>query len=295
VITGARSAWDVVWQGCAAYSGAGATVVDDDRFRWFATGVDYEGLNGVFIRPGTPAVPVEAALRTFQQVRVPALWHIGVDGDQPPAAEPIAGQPGVSWYEEEPLMVAPIGRYELPRVDRLSIIAVHDRPGVAEWVRVWSGRHAGPVFDATVRARLGAGYAFTHLVAVLGGVPVGCAAAFVGPGSAGEVQHVVTTTAVRGRGVGTALTVAALRTIAARGRDTAVLTSSPDGLRIYQRLGFRAVGRIRRYLWSPQGPENAAMITRPDGTRNITAPANDVAGRGGYPAQAWVQRPAMPS
>jgi ribosomal protein S18 acetylase RimI-like enzyme len=294
-MTGARPAWDVLWQGCAAYSGAGATVVDDDRIRWFATGVGYEGLNGVFVGPGTPAVPVEDALRTFQRTRVPALWHIGVDGDQPPAAEPIAWQPGVSWYEEEPLMVAPVGRYELPGVAGLSVFAVHDRPGVAEWVRVWSGRQGGAVFDATVAARLGAGRAFTHLLAVLGGVPVGCAAVFTGPGSAGEVQHVVTTAGVRGRGVGTALTVAALRTMGARGCDTAVLTSSPDGLRLYQRLGFRAVGRIRRYLWSPDDVGNAAVITRPDGARNIAAPANDVGGRGGYPAHAWVQRPAMPS
>jgi ribosomal protein S18 acetylase RimI-like enzyme len=106
---------------------------------------------------------------------------------------------------------------------------------------------------------------------------------------------VVTARAVRGRGVGTALTVAALRTIGAHGLDTAVLTSSPDGLRIYQRLGFQVVGRVRRYLWSPTAAGNAAMITRPDGTRNIAVPANDVAERGGYPAQAWVQRPAMPS
>jgi ribosomal protein S18 acetylase RimI-like enzyme len=290
-----------VWQGCAAYATGGATVVQHDRIRWFATGVGYEGLNGVFISPGTPAVPVEDAVRTFQRLRVPALWHVGVAGGPtvPPDAEPIARLPGVSWYEEEPLLVAPVGRYEMPAVDRLSIIPVHDEAGIRAWVRLWSGQGAGPAFESTVRARAGAGTAFTHLLAVLAGVPVGCAAAFVGTARdrpwGGEVQHVMTLPGVRGRGIGTALTVAALRAIGARGLGTAVLTSSPDGLRIYQRLGFSQVGRMRRYLWSPSAAGNAGMITRPDGARNIAVPSSDVTGRGGYPAQSRVRRPVLPS
>jgi hypothetical protein len=180
VKTRALFAWDVVWQGCAAYSAAGATVVEDDPCRWFATGVHYEGLNGVFVHPGSPAEPVEDAIRTFQRLGVPALWHIVVPGDEPQAAEPIAALPGMSWYEEEPLMVASVGRYQQPTVDGLSIFAVHDEPGVAAWVRVWSGREDEPWSASTVRARAGVGAAFVHLLAVLAGVPVGCAAVFLG-------------------------------------------------------------------------------------------------------------------
>lgn len=284
----ALTAWDTVWRGCAAYSAAGATVVDGDRIRWFATGVDYEGLNGVFVAPGTPAVLVSGAVRAFDALRVPALWHVAVEPGAPP--EPIARQPGVTWYEEEPLLVAPVRRADLPHVDRLSVIPAHGAAGIRTWVRLWSGRDSGPVFDATVRARLGTGPAFVHLLAVLGGEPVGCAAVAVA-GRAGEVQHVATDPAVRGRGIGTALTVAAMRALAARGVDTAVLTASPAGAGIYRRLGFRRVGAVRRYLRSP-GP---TMITRPDGRRNIAVPSSDIAVRGGYPARAWVRRPAMPS
>ena len=248
-MTRALAAWDVVWQGCAAYSATGATVVQRDRIRWFATGVGYEGLNGVFVAPGTAAEPVEDALRTFHDLRVPALWHIGVEGPD----EPEVRLPGLSWYEEEPLMVAPIGRYELPRVPRLSVFIVAES-GIPEWVRIWSGQGSGSVFQGLVAARAGGRAGFVHLVAVLAGETVGCAAVFLGRGAA-EVQHVVTVPEARGRGIGTAMVVAALRTAAARGLDTAVLTSSPDGLRIYQRLGFRPVGRIRRYLWSPPRPE----------------------------------------
>lgn len=255
----ALSAWDVVWQGCAAYSAAGATVVEGDRIRWFATGVDYEGLNGVFIGPGTPPVPIEDALRTFHRLRVPALWHVAGGGDQPTQSlpEPITRHPGMSWYEAEPLMTTMIGRYELPRVDRLSIMPVHDAAGIRAWARVWSGRNGGPVLEGIVRARLGSASRFTHLIALLAGQPVGCAAAFVGT-DGGEVQHVLTLPGVRRRGIGTALTIAALRAIAAQGAATAVLTSSAAGMGIYQRLGFRAVGWMRRYLWSPTAAEMPA-------------------------------------
>lgn len=240
-----------MWQGCAAYSDSGATVVERDRIRWFATGVGYEALNGVFIAPGTPSEPVEDAQRTFHDLGVPALWHVGVTRQ----GEPEARLPGLAWYEEEPLMVARVGRYELPRVDRLSVFVANDEPGIREWVRIWSGHESGRVFQGLVAARLGVRSRFVHLVAVLAGEPVGCAAVFLGDGGA-EVQHVVTAAPLRGRGIGTAMVITALRTVAASGRDTAVLTSSPDGLRIYQRLGFRPVGRIRRYLWTPSLPKS---------------------------------------
>jgi ribosomal protein S18 acetylase RimI-like enzyme len=289
-MTPALTAWDTIWQGCAAYAIAGATVVHRDRIRWFATGVGYEGLNGVFIAPGTPAVPVEDALRTFHDLRVPALWHVAATG-QP---MPIADLPGVSWYEEEPLMVAPVGRYEMPHVPRLSVYMVRDEAGIREWVRIWSGQGSGSVFDGLVAARSAAGPAFTHLLAVVAGTPVACAAAFVGD-SAGEVQHVVTVPGMRRRGIGTALVVAALRAIGEHGRDVAVLTSSRDGLGLYRRLGFRPVGAVARYLWAPPSVQNPAEVTRPDGVGNIIGSPSDVGVRGGYPARAWVQRPAMPS
>lgn len=188
---------------------------------------------------------------------VPALWHVAVDGDRqlPPGTQPVVRQPGVSFYEEEPLLVTHVDRYELPAVERLSIMPVTGAAGLREWVRLWSGRESGEVFEDTVRARSAPG--FTHLLAVVAGVPVGCAATFT-QGAWGEVQHVVTVPTMRRRGIGTALTVAALRVIGAHGATTAVLTSSPKGLRIYRRLGFWQVGRVRRYLWTPRGNRSGA-------------------------------------
>ena len=59
----------------------------------------------------------------------------------------------------------------------------------------------------------------------------------------------VTVRPARRRGIGTWLTGQVLARIRERGAGTAVLTASPYGARIYRRLGFRAVGSVRRYRW----------------------------------------------
>ena len=97
-----------------------------------------------------------------------------------------------------------------------------------------------------------------HLLAILDGTPVGCAAVLVGDGRGGRppaawVEDVVTTAAVRRRGVGACVTRACLDLARSRGLDRAALTASPDGHRIYRRLGFRERCRVVRYRYPPDG------------------------------------------
>ena len=53
-------------------------------------------------------------------------------------------------------------------------------------------------------------------------------------------------TGVRRRGIGTAMTVAALDLVRRQGGRHAVLTASPDGFGIYERLGLETVATVRR-------------------------------------------------
>ncbi len=91
-----------------------------------------------------------------------------------------------------------------------------------------------------------AGTAARYLVLYADGVPASCVAVVVA-GTVAAVEHVVTRTDLRGRGFGSAITVAALRHAHAMGARRAVLTASPDGEGIYRRLGFERVTSIRRY------------------------------------------------
>lgn len=74
----------------------------------------------------------------------------------------------------------------------------------------------------------------------LQGRPVGTSIAIRSSQAAG-VYNVGTLTAARRRGVGTALTWAAVEAGRAWGRDTIVLQSSEMGLPMYRSMGFRAV------------------------------------------------------
>jgi ribosomal protein S18 acetylase RimI-like enzyme len=67
------------------------------------------------------------------------------------------------------------------------------------------------------------------------------------------IHYVATEDRFRRRGLATRLILAALRDARAAGATTATLQASPDGLPVYERMGFRRVGTLRafRLPWDP--------------------------------------------
>jgi ribosomal protein S18 acetylase RimI-like enzyme len=207
--------------------------------RAVVTRVPYEGFNAVVSSaPG----PVEAAFDFVERANVPLLWHVWPGAR---SVEPLLLARGFSFYEEEPAMVAaPDGGLPGPP-PRLAITPVTDVGELALWVRILTGSSDAGFVDGVVALRRAAGFA--HLLGRVDGEAVATAAVFTGS-AAGEVQHVVTRRDHRRRGIGTAMTAAALRLVREQGHRQAVLTASPDGVRIYERLGFRRVADVRRFL-----------------------------------------------
>ena len=68
------------------------------------------------------------------------------------------------------------------------------------------------------------------------------------PRSAG-LYWITTREAWQRRGVGTAMTLAALRDARALGYELAVLQATQAGSSVYHRLGFRAFCTVPGYLW----------------------------------------------
>lgn len=83
-------------------------------------------------------------------------------------------------------------------------------------------------------------------VGYLNGRAVATAELTVSAGAVG-LYNIATLQEYRGRGAGTALTTVPLRDALARGHQLAVLQAAPDGLRIYERIGFQAFGTITEY------------------------------------------------
>jgi GNAT superfamily N-acetyltransferase len=255
------------WAAVVPYRAApGAVVADTGAVRWYRTPIGYEGLNGVLWarlpEDGLEAA-VELALAPFRETGVPMLWHLGPTSA--PASLPRAlDAVGLSRHEDEPGMVADLAALgpPPPAPPGLEVRLVGDEGDLAEWCRVWAGLAPGSDVGGLVEVRapkaLGPDPPVPHLLGVLDGTPVGCAAVLVGGGGGGRppaawLEDVVTTAAVRRRGVGARVTSACLDLARSRGLARAALTASPDGHRIYRRLGFSERCRVVRYRYPPAG------------------------------------------
>ena len=136
----------------------------------------------------------------------------------------------------------------------LAVTRIETASELEAWVRLLSGSDDIGFIRDVVRLRAASGYgeraAFEHLIGRVDGEAVAIAAVFHGP-RAGEVQHVVTARSHRRRGLGAAITRAALALLRRRGHSRAVLTASPDGFGVYSRLGFEPIGNVRRFVLTP--------------------------------------------
>jgi ribosomal protein S18 acetylase RimI-like enzyme len=83
-----------------------------------------------------------------------------------------------------------------------------------------------------------------HYVGLMDGHAVASSSLLLGTHVAG-IYNVATVEEARGQGIGTAMTVAALREAQAQGYRVAVLHASAAGVGIYQRLGFATYCTIR--------------------------------------------------
>ncbi len=227
---------------------------DTDDCRWVVTGVGYEGFNAVLRAPCASAGDIEEALEPFRRRRAPMLWHL-FDADAVRSGERLI-ENGFEFYEEEPGMVAHLDAVVAPSTmpPGLRISPVRSEDELRQFGEILTGSRNAAFLERVTRLRaatgLGIDATFQHLIGRLDGRPVASAAVAHGR-NASEIQHVVTLPDARRRGIGTAMTAAAMTAASHHGHDQAVLTSSPEGAGVYRSLGFDVVCTVRRFLWKP--------------------------------------------
>jgi ribosomal protein S18 acetylase RimI-like enzyme len=242
-----------IWEGFRLYAeAAGTSILEDERVSVVCTGIPYEGFNAAIGRGPILPEQIDEVMDVFRDAGTRMLWHVW-PGDR--GIEPALVERGLVFYEEEPAMVADLAvETSDPSPLDLEIRSTRNLEELCVWVRILSGisndtfiRRVAEIRGAADR-RTGA--RFEHLLGIVDGDAVATAGVFPGTRAA-EVQHIVTEPSHRRRGIGTAMTSAALELVRREGSRYAVLTASPEGLGIYERLGFKVVASVRRFLGPP--------------------------------------------
>lgn len=236
----------------------GVVAHSDDKLAWVLTGIAEPFYNAV-VRTRLASDEADAAvarvLALFRHRRVPMLWWVL------PSSEPVdlgvrLDAQGLTYRGEGPGMAADLTALpdNAPALPGFTVERVRDVVSLMEWIRTNEAAYGAAVdrVDLTyvqLESALGFGpeRPYRRYLGRLNGLPVATSALFLGAGVAG-LYGVASLPHVRGRGMGSALSLAALREARAMGYRTAVLESSPLGYSVYQRLGFREICRLRSYI-----------------------------------------------
>jgi GNAT superfamily N-acetyltransferase len=143
---------------------------------------------------------------------------------------------------------------DLAGPDTLAIERVMDARGLDTWTHTLGigfgegdieARWVGAMYQ---RIGLDGDRPWRHYLGRLEGEPVATASLFLGTGVAG-IYFVFTAPQARRRGIGAAITLAALRDARSLGYRIGVLGASQEGYPVYRRLGFQEYCTIGIYEW----------------------------------------------
>jgi GNAT superfamily N-acetyltransferase len=209
----------------------------------------------VRLEAGADVVPTLNALRGHIAARgAPALWWVGPHAATPDLGARL-GSFGLKPVGEAPGMALDLDALEpRPSVPAgLSITAAATSESRRIWARTAAiGTGASPAAaDALAEIEAGLDSAADperlRLIGYAAGVPVAAAALVTTAGVAG-VYAVATMPDARKKGIGAAMTLAALAEGRRRGCRVGVLQSSAMGHPLYGRMGFRDVCAYRLFL-----------------------------------------------
>jgi ribosomal protein S18 acetylase RimI-like enzyme len=234
----------------------GVTYEKSPRWRRIVSTVPHPAFNhlyGLVFDDEQPGHVLEEALAPFRKERLPCFCWL-----EPPTAhrhrplfesaglEPLFSAPGMAALLDEGALSSdgPAG---------LAVEDVASEQELAAWCAIVSGASGFSAAAAEAWELLhrcipfGPGSARRHFLGIRNGEPVGTSSLFFAGGVAG-LYSVTVARQHRRRGVGTALSTAALETARREGFLAAVLASTVDGAGIYRRLGFREYRRWDCFL-----------------------------------------------
>lgn len=217
----------------------------------YRSGLPHRLLNGV-LRVHGCAVEDAAAEAEKQLSGVPWRWWIGPDSD-PGVAHVLEGR-GYARVGSMPIMAAGLDKVPEPPVPAgLTVERVDTSEHLADYVDAYASSFGiGPdLRDAVIDTEAGLRTDLGRLIRLVGridGHAVATSAVLVSNGVAG-LYWIGTDPAYRERGIGAALTAAAMEIGREHGMSVCTLQASSQGEPVYTRLGFVGVSEV--VLYSP--------------------------------------------
>jgi ribosomal protein S18 acetylase RimI-like enzyme len=224
-------------------------IQDSPRMVLFITGLPMawaNGVDGAHLRPSDADRAIKDAIRTFRRAGVAATWTVGPSTRPKDLGSRLVAH-GFRRLEELPWMAADLSvRRRLPPPPGLRIERVRDAELHRAWLDMMIGGFRSDRNSRITLDRLGRhdpnrrSGPWVRFVGFVDGRPVASSGLVVGGGAAG-IYNVATLPSKRRRGIGSAMTLAAMRHGRSLGYRIALLGTSPLGRGVYERLGFTDV------------------------------------------------------
>jgi GNAT superfamily N-acetyltransferase len=237
----------------------GNEVHNTPNLLWVTIDMPIDFFNGVYrssFDPLTADAQIDEVMEEFRRRNLPMLWQVGPSSQPPDLRQRLLAH-GFTQDEDEPGMAIDLFAMneDFPVPPELDIRLVDNMSMLDEWLAVWGFGvpvDTIPLFQKVyARMAIGSHLPWRYYLGYLQGKPIATAILFFGAGVA-ALHTVGTLPEARHKGIGTAMTLAALREARREGYRVAILTASPYGERIYRRIGFREYCRISKYSWRPQ-------------------------------------------
>ena len=226
---------------------AGHELHDEPGLRWFHTGLPDPHLNPVLatcLSPDDADAVIERMVTDLTDRGAPFMWWVTPSSSPDDLATRLVRR-GFVADDPWPGMTLEADAMNLPPpVPELAIRRVTTDAELETYVRIFAPiLSPSPAFTALLaEASRRIGYAEdapeVHFVGLLRGEPVATASLITAGGAAG-IYNVATVEHARGRGIGAAMTAAAVDAGRRRGMTTATLQASTMGRSVYEALGFR--------------------------------------------------------
>lgn len=250
-------------------SSPGAEWHDSPGLTWLLTGIPSSFANGVLrtqLEPDNVDGIIEQTLAHFKSRDVTRFsWWVEL-GTQPTDLGKHLIAHGFAYTDGGPGMAVDLLELneDLTTPSGLTIERVGDPGTLKKWayasligfeiletyVDTWFDVFAGLGFDLPLH----------NYVGILEGQPVAASELFLAAGVAG-IYVVAAVPEARRQGIGAAMTLAPLREARAMGYRIGILHSSPMGLRMYRRLGFREYCKMSHYVWEGETNEDRSATS----------------------------------